>query len=248
MPRGDTSKRGFAAQRHRRTAERMVRIAALVFCRWAAQQGLVRAGWAASLRMSPRTLARWQHGWRQDRLAPHARGRPARRLDRLDRQHVIGTVRLMGPGVGVAALKGIFPGAARRELAYLLRRYRAMHVRKCAVLACVLHWEEPGAVWAMDYTRPPTAVDGTYRHLLVVRDMASGYQLLALPAERAASELTAQALTGLFHEHGPPLVIKSDNDSAFRGAQTQWTLLDWRCFPSCHHRLCRGTMEPVRRA
>ena len=34
-------------------------------------------------------------------------------------------------------------------------------------------------------------------------------------APRAASELTAQALLGLFHEHGPPLVIKFDNGSAF---------------------------------
>ena len=55
--------------------------------------------------------------------------------------------------------------------------------------------------------------------------MASGYEL---PAKRAPSELTAQAVTSLFHEHRPPLVIKSDNDSLFNGAQTQATLLDWR--------------------
>ena len=29
---------------------------------------------------------------------------------------------------------------------------------------------------------------------------------------------------------GPPLVLKSDNDSAFKCAQTQGTLLDWKVF------------------
>ena len=42
--------------------------------------------------------------------------------------------------------------------------------------------------------------------------------------------MTSEALVGLFQEHGPPLVMKSDNGSAFKGAQTQGTLLDWKVF------------------
>jgi hypothetical protein len=67
----------------------------------------------------------------------------------------------------------------------------------------------------MDYTEPPGAVDGVYGSILVVRDLSSGMQLMALPVEAATAEETTAALEALFRAYGAPLVLKSDNGSAF---------------------------------
>jgi transposase InsO family protein len=122
---------------------------------------------------------------------------------------------LMGPGVGLAVLQEFFPGVARRELEDLQRRYREAHLKKSCVLVHALRWQRVGAVWAMDHTEPPSPIDGTYRSILVVRDLSSGMQLMALPLERASAGATIAALQALFREHGAPLVVKSDNGSAF---------------------------------
>jgi hypothetical protein len=60
---------------------------------------------------------------------------------------------------------------------------------------------------------PPT--DGRYSHMLAVRDLASGQQLLWLPAEEATGRVAADALAGLFMLHGAPLVLKCDNGAPF---------------------------------
>ena len=52
--------------------------------------------------------------------------------------------------------------------------YRLLHV---------LHWSRPGEVWAMDHTEPLCRVDGLYRYILNIRDLASGMQLAWLPME-----------------------------------------------------------------
>ncbi|MFC1587569.1 transposase family protein [Planctomycetota bacterium] len=86
-------------------------------------------------------------------------------------------------------------------------------------------WGEPGAVWAMDYTESPTPIDGVYRYILIVRDLASGAQLLSTPVIKKTAEQTLYALRSLFRWHGPPLVLKSDNDGAFKDKRVR-TLLD----------------------
>ena len=55
----------------------------------------------------------------------------------------------------------------------------------------------------------------------MVRDLASGSQLLALPAEAATAETTITALQSLFREHGAPLVLKSDNGGAFTAVDVE---------------------------
>ncbi len=67
----------------------------------------------------------------------------------------------------------------------------------------------------MDFTQPDAPVDGVFRRVLFVRDLASGYVLLAQPCESECAAVARQALERLFAIHGPPLALKSDNGSAF---------------------------------
>ena len=70
-----------------------------------------------------------------------------------------------------------------------------------------------GTVWAMDFKTPPTPVDGVFVAILVVRDLASGALLLALPVPDTTAATVACALEALLVEHGPPLLLKADNGS-----------------------------------
>jgi transposase InsO family protein len=78
-----------------------------------------------------------------------------------------------------------------------------------------LRWKRPGRVWAIDHTKPPEPIEGVFKRLLVVRDLASGKQLLALPTLGEEAATVVAATTALFRWHGPPLAIKCDNGSAF---------------------------------
>ena len=71
----------------------------------------------------------------------------------------------------------------------------------------------PGAVWATDGATPPWPVDGLYRKVLAVRDLASGNSLAAMPAPEEDGESYAATLEALFIEHGAPLALKSDKRS-----------------------------------
>jgi transposase InsO family protein len=206
--------RGFAAQKARRELERTVRTEVVAFARWMHRGPMTLCLAARCLGLSATTVAMWQLGWENGRLRVEPRGRPAQRADRETRDGVIALFQLMGPGIGLSVLQEFFPGVARRELEELQRRYRDAHLKKTRALIHALVWQRVGAVWAMDHTEPPCAVDGIYRSILVVRDLSSGMQLLALPVETETAQETVAALRALFVEHGPPLVVKSDNGSA----------------------------------
>jgi hypothetical protein len=77
----------------------------------------------------------------------------------------------------------------------------------------------------MDSTEAPLPLDGVYAYVFVVR--ASGNLLLSLPAEVEDARTAGGALVSLFREHGAPLVIKADNDSAFTARETQELLSPW---------------------
>lgn len=164
------------------------------------------------MQLKPRTVAAWQRKWRQDRLAIEARGRPCHESDWIDRQNMIAIFYLAGPGVGVATLSHFFPNASRDELKHMLARYRHLHVRRNKVLLHCLRWKIPGSVWAMDFQKPPSPVDGVYPYIFLVRDLASGNQLMALPVPDRQITHVVGALETLFKEHGAPLVLKSDNE------------------------------------
>lgn len=126
-----------------------------------------------------------------------------------------------GPRVGVATLRECFPAMTRSELADLLRRYRRVWRKRNRVPLRVLDWRVPGRVWAIDFSGPMSAVEGRYPYLLAVRDVCTGRQLLWLPVEEATGEVARDSLATLFAEHGPPLVLKSDNGSPFTGRVVQ---------------------------
>ena len=227
VPRAAKGRRGIPAQRGRRAAERTIRRSAVAYARWAQQHGLSPAEAAARLGMAASTLRSWMTRWEQDRMALRLRGRPMDRAQREERVAVLALFGLMGPGVGLPMLMDLFPDVARRELEELQRRYRHVYRRKNCVLLHVLRWTRPGTVWAMDYAEPPRPIDGLYDRVLVVRDLASGYQLLALPTIGESAACVKQSLHGLFAWQGAPLVLKSDNGSSFTSAIVEQFLKGW---------------------
>jgi transposase InsO family protein len=124
-------------------------------------------------------------------------------------------MRLDGPHVSVATLQAWCPLVSRRAIA-AWRRHEWQRRRR---EARVVQWHAPGRVWAMDFSHAPQPIEGRYRALLHVRDLASQCHLAALPVPR----LSAPTVCGLVHAlcavADPPLVLKVDNGSAFRSHQ-----------------------------
>ena len=144
-------------------------------------------------------------------------GRPVVRAPREQRNEVIHFLDEFGPQIGVPSLHECFPAMCRAELEDLLQRYRRVWREQNRAPLRILHWLVPGRVWAIDYAEPPAPIDGQHGYLLAVRDLATGMPLLWRPYEAPSAANAADALAGLIAEHGPPLVLKSDNGSHFTG-------------------------------
>jgi transposase InsO family protein len=221
--------RGFEAQSDRREGERLARVAAVQFALWAKSEHRLSTGDSAKrLRISKATLAEWIRGWNEDALALVPRGRPAKDSDLALRLAVLAIFNLCGPEVGVPTLRTFFPQMPYRELVDLAARYRDFYCNGQRVLVHALTWNEAGAVWAMDYTAPPNVIEGAYKTILCVRDLASGNTLAAVPSAHDDAETTLGVLRALFAEHGLPLCIKSDNGSHFIDHQVRQLLADCR--------------------
>jgi transposase InsO family protein len=176
-------------------------------------------------------LTHWERQWRENRLAARPRGRSCHRGDVLTRNAAIHLMTILGPRTGLATLRAAFPTLARAEIRDLQRRFRRLWQRNHRRLLRVLHWHRPGAVWAMDHTEPPRPIDGRWRHILAVRDLAGRVQLGWLPVVSEGAQETYHALESLFRRHGAPLVLKSDNGSAFIDDETEQLLDRWDVFP-----------------
>jgi transposase InsO family protein len=213
-------RRSVERQLERRRLERSVKRSVIALVRLGR---MMKLGWeriAALLRLPLSTLRGWCAGWREDRLAVSSRGRPLQRARREVRNTVLAVLVMLGAGISIEVLGELFPGVARRELQDIVARYRRV-LRKRGVLLHQLTWLNRGAVWATDCTEAPQPVDGTYRYVLSVRDLAAGKQLLALPVPDTSAQVVCDALRALFAEHGAPLVLKSDNGSGFIAADTR---------------------------
>ena len=214
-PSSPAQRRGALNQQAEREQENSVRRHAAVVGRL-----LLGLGWAWSrigdfLKIPDRTLRHWC-GKLLDRLGPaRPLGRPRLRSGREERNAVIALLDELGPAVGVPMLRECFPGMSRAELEELLKSYRQVWREHNREPLRVLHWPVVGRVWAIDYTGPLPPVDRRYPHLLAVRDLASGMQLLWRPLEAANGENAAAALERLFAWHGAPLVLKTDNGGPF---------------------------------
>jgi hypothetical protein len=212
-------RRGFAGQRIQREQEQVVRRHAVDL-----GQRLFEQGWnwnetADLLGLARRTLRGWRLDFKLNQLRAVPLGRPILGATREERNVVIRHIHQLGPGISLAALRLEFPGMARAELDDILHRYRRVW-RKCNRRPLhVLHWTQPGAVWAIDFHGPRPLIDGLHPYLLAVRDLASGHVLLWLPVSDVTAGTAVRAMAELFALYGAPLVVKSDNGSAFIAAE-----------------------------
>lgn len=117
---------------------------------------------------------------------------------------------------------------ARREVGDLLHRYRRVWRQRHRRLLHILNWRRAGTVWAIDFAEAPLPIDGRLAYLLAVRDLASGTQLLWLPVADQTARTAGAGLEALFREHGAPLVLKSDNGSAFIAEDLAALLARWQ--------------------
>lgn len=193
-----------------RELERTTRANATAFVELAREAGLSRTDAGGLLGVDPSTLASWENA--DDALRP--RGRPPITGSIVTRSELVTLMLLVGPHVGVTTIHQHFAAEiSRREVAALVGRLRSDIDGALEGALSVLTWTRPGAVWAVDWKAPPAPVDGVFASILVVRDLASGALLLALPVREATAEVVAAALTALVLEHGQPLVLKADNGS-----------------------------------
>jgi transposase InsO family protein len=219
-----SKRRGPAGQRRQRQLEGNVRQKAADFCLWLKGLGGTNTEAADLLDIAARTLRQWGHDHRCANLEVVPRGRPVSRAPVGERQAVLDFVKEADRRVGVPALHTAFPSLGRNELADLLTRRRQAVRERYHETIHVLHWQQPGRVWAIDFAEPSLLgasrslppVDGLHPYVMAVRDLASGYQLAWLPIGETTAETTQAALAHLFDVHGAPLVLKMDNGSAFR--------------------------------
>jgi transposase InsO family protein len=216
--------RGDAKQRIQRNQEQSARLDAVNAGSWFIEHGWTWTETANVFHLSPRTLRDWRHDLAHHGSTPHMLGRPVFRSSREQRNEVIHLIDELGPGIGLSTLRTCFPAMLRAELDDLLARYRRVWRKRNQEPLRVLHWPNAGRVWAIDFTGPLAPVDGLYPYLLAVRDLASGAQLLWLPTADPTAAVTVTALASLFATHGAPLVLKSDNGSAFIAEATRQLL------------------------
>lgn len=202
-----------AAQRQagRRAAEDQLRARAAQCCQTKRRSSEV----ARRLRLAPRTLRRWRQTQGHDQPPP-PRGRPPAQSSHQCRRAVLQRLRAEGPHLGLPALRALFPEMARAELRELLQRFRHTFRQTYRRSTEVLTWHHPARVWAIDHAQPPNPVDGRDQAVLAVRDLASGMQLAWLPVSDETALVTVNVLCRLIERYGPPLLIKSDNGSAFK--------------------------------
>jgi transposase InsO family protein len=214
-----------------RQCERLIRVEVAAQARQWQQQGVAACEIANLLACPSRTLRFWQQQLAAERLAARPLGRPHRYASGVQRQEVLGFLHQHGPWVGLPSLRGRYGDLPAAELRDLLRCFRHLWVGAHPRQGWVLDWHQPGTVWALDFTKVSRPIDGCFPYLLAVRDLASGYQLAwrAVAAADAATVLLELEL--LFTIYGPPLVLKSDNGSAFRAGATQRFLERWQVWP-----------------
>jgi transposase InsO family protein len=202
LPLGD-------AQRERRAAEQAARAAAARLVDASHSQADV----ARALRLTPRTLGNWMN----HSGSPTPRGRPPSPIDPVARTAVNELLDAHGRSVGLPSLKRRFPDVPRAALHDLRDRWDEEHDVEPAHLA----WSTPGSVWAADFTETPVPVDGVFDHVLLVRDLASRFILLAAPCTAQSADAVTFHCRRLFRRCGPPLVLKTDNGSPFIAAETR---------------------------
>lgn len=216
-------RRAERCQQPRREAEHQQRTTVVHCAERLHQCGLPWRQAARAVQTPERTLRAWRSHPDQP---PGRRGRPPLVTSRVQRNEVLHFVHhVCGAAVGLASLVALFPEVPRCILADLLRRYRRVWRRRYRRRGYRLIWHVPGRVWAIDHSRATHCVDGVYRQIFAVRDVACHRQLAWEPVRSTDGEDVQAILGQRFIEDDPPLVIKSDNGSAFRSTETRGWML-----------------------
>jgi transposase InsO family protein len=197
------------AQYPRREAEQAVRSGVVELARAGQRQSAV----AQALHLTPQTLSVWMD--RPAQAIP--RGRPATPVDPLATATVTELLDSHGRSIGVPTLKHLFHEVPRSTL----HRIREEWSSEQETEPCRLVWTTPGSVWSADFTQPSLPIDGVFKRVLVVRDLASQCMLLAAPCVSEAADTVVFHLLQLFDQYMPPLVLKSDNGSPFIATVTR---------------------------
>lgn len=212
----------------RRWVEQRIRTQAVALCETYNRCGFDL--WRAGLWMgvTESTLREWQQRVKRE-TGPCPLGRPKEPVDRDTHDAVVNLLWLVGPDNSVAFVREMFPDVPRAYLEDLTRRTRNAVVRADRQCRTSLQWQKPGLVWSMDWFEPPLPIDGEFPIVLVVRDLASGRQLLVLPTYDKTDKTVEWALKTLFRWYGPPLVLKADN--GFHGDLIKKLLRDFGATP-----------------
>ena len=219
-----------ARQRPRREPEYQARCRAVDFTTAARTEGASCNQTAKRLGIHPRTLANWCCREQRGEMTCRPRGRPCKESPFHRRLAVAEFLRDTAPYMSIAAMRDAFPEMPRCELIDLRLDYWNVYRQHNRMILAELTWHFPGRVWAMDHVEPPNPVDGIYSEIFAVRDLASGMELAWQPVPDETAETTRDVLLALFEEHGPPLVLKSDNGPAFK-AEVRELLNDCRVTP-----------------
>jgi hypothetical protein len=189
------------------------------------RRGLRRACIARAMGLTPNMLARWQDEHDQRCLRPMegptepaCLGRPPLPEPPALIRDMVHLCHVFGPGLGARSLHDDFPDASWRTcLAITMdcRRELRDQLRNARALTC--RWTTPGTVWATDVWKPPAPIDGQFRRVLDVRDLATGFMVASEPLERATADAVGGVLDRLYRQFGAPLVCKTDNGSEFTG-------------------------------
>ena len=83
----------------------------------------------------------------------------------------------------------------------------------------------------MDHSEATQLIDGQYDQVFAVRDLGSHRQLTWSAVSSTAAEEASEVLENLFVTHGPPLVMKSDQGSAFVSQLMRELLQKWHVTP-----------------
>lgn len=216
-------------QQDRRHTEQTLRRQVVRACQTVQAQELPVIRVTRCLALSDRTVRRWRQCL-LDAPVP-CRGRPPRPASREDRNQVCRFLRERGEPTPLAALRAQFPAMRRADLSELLRRFRRAVRRKRERRQSRLQWRRPGAVWAADFKERREPLEGRYPWILAIKDLASRCQLAWLPVEEATAAVVQETYARLFAEHGPPLVLKSDNGGQFRDEGTKRLLAEHAVIP-----------------
>jgi len=209
-------RRGVARQEASRESDRAVWCSSLKLVRWLSRRGHPEEAAVKRIGLTPRTVRNWSARWEEDRLRPRPRGRPVESVDKEIGNAIFSFFVDFGVDVSVEILRRQFPHVSRAEIKERKdRMVRAFYGRN-HFYTYTLRWPKVRAVWAADFSRPPLPIDGLFPRIIAVRDLASLFQLEVLPAPAEDAATVAGVYESLFRQHGPPLVMKTDNGSAFR--------------------------------